>query len=202
LPKPSEWTGRAASLYLLQFNDRCKVGISSNPPDRLKAINTTHRQTRGEGVLMAAISEPTAHAYRVEQSLLRQFGVLRLAGEYLAIDFETLAGAATVELTRARKLPTPASSRISSPPELRLNADSVPVRQLAPKVMQIDAGPHRFAVEWNLHESALHISQWQTLRKYFPARAEAMRFWVEMWRVWLATLAATGIERDRVLGIA
>lgn len=203
LPRSADWAGEVPSLYILQFPDRCKVGISANPPDRLKALHSTHRQTCGAGVLMAAISTPTAHAYSVEQSLLRQFGVLRLAGEYLAVDFETLSSAATHELKRAKKLraSSPAQPPATDPPKLNLG-DSMPVRELAPRVLRLEAGPHPFAVEWNLHDSALRVSGWQTLRRYFKAHADAVRFCLHMWQIWLATLSATGIERDRVLGLA
>lgn len=191
---------QAPCLYLLQFRDRCKVGISSKPPDRLKTLHTTHRQTSGSGVILATISEPTAHAYRVEQSLLSQFGVLRLAGEYLAVDFATLCAAATNELKRVKRLREPPAARAEMPirPELK-TASSMPVRELAPRVVPISHGRHRYAVEWNLHESALHVSEWRTLRKCFDAHAEAVRFCLDMWRIWLATLAATGLSRDRVL---
>lgn len=203
LPDSSAWATGTPALYLLQFPDRCKVGISGNPPERLKALHSTHRRTCGAGVVMAAISEPSAHAYRIEQNLLNQFGVLRLAGEYLAVDFDTLHAAATEELKRAGKLrasePTPPSAL--GKPVLNV-AGAVPVRELSPRVLHLAHGPHDYAVEWNLHETALHVSEWQTLRRYFSTHAAAVRFCLEMWHLWLATLAATGLSRDRLLGLA
>jgi Meiotically up-regulated gene 113 len=202
LPDSSAWATGTPALYLLQFPDRCKIGISANPPERLKALQATHRRTCGAGVVMAAISAPSDHAYRIEQNLLNQFGVLRLAGEYLAVDFDTLHTAATAELKRAEKLRSsaPPSSGVGEPV---LNvAGAVPVRELSPRVLRVAHGAHSYAVEWNLHETAPKVSEWRTLRRHFSTHAAAVRFCLEMWQIWLATLTATGLSRDRVLGLA
>lgn len=202
LPKPSDWAGRASALYLLKFSDRCKVGISTNPPERLKALHCTHRQTSGAGVLTAAISAPTAHAFGIEQNLLREFGVLRIAGEYLAVDFDTLLAAATKELNQSPKSPppTPPASAVVRTFHKLSAGDSVPVMRLMPKIRTFKDDPHPFAVEWSLHESELRVSEWQALRRSFMERRDAERFMIRMCKLWLATMLATGFTRAQIFG--
>lgn len=198
LPKPSEWAGKASSLYLLQFRDRCKVGISTNPPARLKALHCTHRQTAGAGVMMAAISTPTEHAKAIEQSLLKEFSVLRIAGEYLAIDFDTLATAAADELKRGKRPPVERPS--NPPPFTPQGVKPVRAMHLMPRVIRLKTGPHAFAVEWYLHDTALWVTEWQTLRRTFETLSDAQDFSSKMRRYWLATHYATGITRKELFG--
>ncbi len=198
LPRRGGSDAREQSVYLLQFRDRCKVGISAKPPQRLRTIHDAHLKACGEGVRLAAISEPTEHARSIEQSLLSQFGVLRLAGEYLAVDFATLSTAASVELERAGRRRR-SSRALVAQPITEKEVTPIEAVRLRPHLRQL--GPDRYAVEWYLHDTGLWVSEWQTLSRTFEKRSDARQFLSEMIHVWLATHAATGITVRDLFGL-
>jgi len=87
----------AAMLYVLAFSKRTKIGIAAETTRRLKQLVWEHEKLAHENPLHVAITMPTPWARKIESQVLKQYKPHRLAGEYLAVEFDTVCTA--LELT-------------------------------------------------------------------------------------------------------
>lgn len=92
----------APIVYVLEFERRVKIGVATEPEQRIKAIVWEHKKLAAEALRQIAITAPTPDARRVEAGALNTLKAQRLDGEYVATTFDFACG--VVEQTWARIL--------------------------------------------------------------------------------------------------
>lgn len=79
-----------AHVYIIDFNTRRKVGISTTAFSRIASLVWEHEKLAGEKPTQVAITWPHTAARRFEEILLHETTTEKLKGEYVGEEFESL----------------------------------------------------------------------------------------------------------------
>lgn len=166
IPRLPGFSRETPCLYVLEFRDRCKIGISHRPANRLRHLCASHRQISSDRPRRAVVSQPNEHARAIEAELLALFREDRLEGEYVAADF--------LEIVRA------AGSA------LRLQRQRVPtLRDVViagfPRVAPLEDSLYDFAVEWTEPPQPMPTQKTRRVCHLFPTKPEAEAFCRAAW---------------------
>lgn len=103
------------SLYVLDFGDKTKVGVSTNPVRRLQELVWIHRCHTGKQPTRVAISMPCPAAERIERNVLARRGSDALPGEFSRKSFEEMCAVVQEEWRQWTEQTTATSTALINP---------------------------------------------------------------------------------------
>jgi Fe-S cluster biosynthesis and repair protein YggX len=165
--------GGVRSIYVLDFGDKTKIGVSTEPVRRMQTLVWLHRCHTGKLPKQVAITEPCPAAGEIERRLLTQRAEDALPGEFTKKSFDEMCEAVQDEWRQWTERTTAASTALLNPGE-----------KGAPR-MYFMASMRLWAVMWKGSKRTA-AGRWKRERKMFVNEADAKRY-LEQARLWWHT---------------